>query len=475
TVAINLQVVPGPRVNVRRIVFKGNTRTSDEVMRREMRQFEGSWFSQVAVDRSRVRLRRLGFFETVDAETSPVPGTDDQVDVVFTVKETTSGSFMFGLGYSQTDGLTTSFELSQNNFTGSGNRIAVSAKRNSYQNAYSFSYTNPYFTDEGLALGYQATWSEIDYSDYNAAQYNTTNTAFQSVFGLPISENDSVSMSLGIDSKQVTVYESYTPQAIIDYIDAVGQRTFHAWRSELGWARDTRNDYFMPTSGMYQRVSADIALPGSTVEYFKINYDLSKYWPLAPWLVMLTRAELGYGDSYGADIKRYICRANGSDPQVSGQTTSDGSSGPGGVCGADATLERTLVASGLPFFENFYAGGTRSIRGFEDNSLGPRSEVSSSYPDGQPLGGSFKTIGSVELLFPKLFDSNAARVSAFLDIGNVFDGYKSFDSKELRASTGIALLWRAPVGPISISYSFPVRKEEGDKLERLQFSFGGGF
>ncbi len=475
TVAINLQVVPGPRVNVRRIAFKGNTRTSDEVLRREMRQFEGSWFSQVAVDRSRVRLRRLGYFETVEVETKPVPGTNDQVDVEFTVKETTSGSFVFGLGYSQLSGLTTSIQLSQNNFLGGGNRVSVEAQRSDYLQRYSFSYTNPFFTDEGMSLGYNLWWREFDYSDFNTAQYSTTSAAAQGVLGLPITENDTVSLLFGVDSNEILTFAGSTPKSIIDYIDAVGQRTFHAWRAELGWARDTRNDYFMPTGGTYQRISAEVALPGSTVQYYKLNYEFSKYWSLSPSFVLNTRAEFGYGDSYGSDIVRYICRTEGSDPMIPGQTNSTTTRpAADGTCSDGGTLHRTLVGNGLPFFENFYAGGTRSVRGFRDNTLGPRSEVIAGYR-GQPLGGSLKTTGSVELIFPKLFDSNAARVSAFLDFGNVFDGVDNFDAGQLRASTGVALLWRAPVGPISISYAFPLKKEDGDELERLQFTFGGAF
>jgi outer membrane protein insertion porin family len=449
TVAINLQVVPGPRVSVRRIVFKGNTRTSDEVLRREMRQFENSWYSQAAIDRSKVRLQRLGYFESVDVETPPVPGSNDKVDVVYSVKETTSGSFTFGLGYSQTYGVTTSIQLSQNNFLGGGNRVSVDASRSSYQERYAFSYTNPFFTDDGVSLGYNLSWRELDYSDFNTAQYNSTNGAAQVVFGVPITENDTVSLMVGIDSNQITTYPGSTPQAIIDYIDAIGQRTFHSWRSELGWARDTRNDYFMPTRGTYQRVGLETTLPGSTVEYYKLNYQFSKYWPIIPQLVINTRAEVGYGDSYGNDTSRVI-------------TNPDGST-------------RVVTASGLPFYENFYAGGTNSVRGFEDNTLGPRSEPTLSYNRGQPLGGSLKTVGSVEAYFPRLFDSPSARISAFVDFGNVYTGVDNFKANELRVSTGVALLWRAPVGPISISYAFPLKKEDGDEVERLQFTFGGQF
>ncbi|MCF5956218.1 outer membrane protein assembly factor BamA, partial [Xanthomonas perforans] len=167
TVAVNLQVVPGPRVTVRRILYKGNSRTSDEVLRREMRQFENTWYSQAAIDRSKIRLQRLGYFESVDVETPAVPGSNDQVDVVYNVKETTSGSFVFGLGYSQSFGVTTSVQLSQNNFLGGGNRVAVEASRSSYQQRYAFSYTNPFFTDDGVSLGYNLSWRALDYSDFN--------------------------------------------------------------------------------------------------------------------------------------------------------------------------------------------------------------------------------------------------------------------------------------------------------------------
>jgi len=478
TVAINLQVVPGPRVNVRRVVFKGNTRTSDEVLRREMRQFENAWYSQAAIDRSKIRLQRLGYFETVEVETPAVAGTNDQVDVVFNVKETTSGSFVFGLGYSQLAGMTASIQLSQNNFLGGGNRVSVEAQRSDYMQRYSFSYLNPFFTDEGLSLGYNLWWRELDYSDFNTAQYNSTNAAAQAVLGLPITENSSISLLFGIDSNQIQTYAGSTPQSIIDYVNAVGQRTFHAWRSELGWARDTRNDFFMPTRGMYQRVGLETTLPGSTVQYYKLNYEFSKYWMLHPAFVLRTGLDLGYGDSYGSDHVRALCYTPGTVVDTNGDGTVDTyvpGPDPSEPClPTSPDYDKTVIATGLPFFENFYAGGTRSVRGFRDNTLGPRSEPIGGYR-GQPLGGSLKTVGQIEMVFPRLFDSKAARVSAFVDFGNVYDGWDNFDANELRASAGVALLWRAPVGPISISYAYPFKKKDGDEIERLQFTFGGGF
>ena len=469
TVGINLQVVPGPRVNVRRILFKGNTRTADEVLRREMRQFEGAWYSQAAIDRSKIRLQRLGFFETVDVDNQPVAGTNDQVDVVFTVKEATSGSFIFGLGFSQLSGLTTSIQVSQNNFLGSGNRVSVEAQRNDYLQQYAFSFLNPYFTDEGMSLGYNLTWREFDNSNFNTAVYSTTSRSAQVTLGLPITENDTISALFGVDSNQIYTFPGSTPTSIIDYVDALDQRTFHAWRAQLAWARDTRNDYFTPTRGTFQRVSAEVTLPGSTVQYYKLNYQFSKFWPMTRFMVLNTRIELGYGDSYGSPVVRDVCYTAPTTP-----TTTNPNPAPPPpasdpcVPGSSPDFIRTITADGLPFFENFYAGGTNSVRGFRDNTLGPREST-------QPLGGAVKTVGSMEMYFPTLIKSPSARLSAFIDFGNVYRNADDFNVDTLRYSAGVAMLWRAPVGPISISYAFPISKQPGDEVERLQFTFGGQF
>ena len=479
TVGINMQVQPGPRVNVRRIVFKGNSRTADQVLRREMRQFEGSWYSQAAIDRGKVRLSRLGYFEEVNVENQPVPGSDDQVDVVYEVKETTSGSIAAGVGYSQLSGMNLSLQLSENNFLGSGNRVSVALTRSTYQKRYDFSFMNPYFTDEGLSLGYNLWWREFDYSSYNVAQYSTNSGAAQVFMGLPLSESDSISLMFGIDTNEILASPGSTPPPLVDYISAVGNRTFHSWRGQIGWGRDTRNDYFIPVAGSTQNLSAEIALPGSTVEYFKLSYDFAKYWPLSQMLVLKTGVNLGYGDSYGKSISRNLCYTAGTwvdgpdadtlpDTWVPGPPPSE----PCLVTSPD--YDKTVTANGLPFFENFYAGGIAAsgkVRGFVDNTLGPAYTSGSGYR--QPLGGSFLVAGTVEAIFPKLFDSPAARVSAFLDFGNVYDGWDNFSASELRASAGIALLWRSPMGPLSISYAMPLRKKDGDQIERLQFTFGG--
>ena len=479
TVSVNFFVEPGKRVYVRRIVFKGNTRTSDEVIRREMRQFEGMWYSQAAIDRSKIRLQRLGFFEDISVDTPAVAGSDDQVDVVINMKERTSGSFVFGLGYSQLSGVITSVSVQQNNFFGTGNRIAFTVQNNSFVRRVDFSYYDPYFTDDGVSLGYNLIYRELDQADANIANYTSDNGALQAVFGIPLTETDSIGVLFGIDRSQINAFTgrcpdgfvlpeeledpenppdgtiictptfASTPQPIIDYLDALNRRTFNAWRTEVSWARDTRNAFFNPTRGTFQRVAAELTLPGSTVEYFRLNYEFARFWPLSRALVLLTRGEIGYGDSYGSDTSRDLFDRFGE-------------------------FDRTVTATGLPFFENFYAGGVRSIRGFEDNTLGPGFTFEGT-DFRQPLGGALKTVGSVELIFPTLLDTDSARVSAFFDFGNVYADANDFDIGEFRASAGIALQWQAPIGPIILNLSTPIIKEDGDEIERLQFTFGTQF
>ena len=476
TVGLTLNVLPGPRTTVRHIVFKGNTRSADEVLRRELRQFEGAWYSQAALDRSRVRLQNLGYFETVEVDKAPVPGSPDKVDVTFTVKETTSGSFVFGVGYSQLSGVNTSLQLSENNFLGTGNRVAVAFQRSYYQTAYNFSFLNPYFTDGGMSLGYNVRVSKFDFSNFNVAQYSADSLSAQALFGIPITEWDSVGAMLGIDSNNINPTEGVTPDEVVDYIKAIGTRAFHSWRTQLRWARDTRNDYFMPSVGALQRATLEATLPGSTAEYYKLEYEYGRYWRLSPGLIMRTGINIGYGDAYMDPITRDLCWTAPTPP------TEENPNPPAPPAPSDPCTPsspdyiETVTADGLPFFENFYAGGTSSsgrVRGYTDNTLGPRAV--NAFGFSRAVGGALKTVGSIEMFFPRLFDSNAARISAFLDFGNVYKDIDAFDASELRASTGVALLWRSPMGPISISYAFPLRDQPGDQLERLQFSFGGQF
>ncbi len=495
TVAINFVVKPGPRVTVRRIVFKGNTATNDEVLRREIRQFEGAWYSQAMIDRSKIRLQRTGFFETVEIETPEVPGHKDQVDVVYTVKERNAGSFVFGIGYSQNAGVVTSIQLSQNNFLGTGNRFQIGLQNNSYSKSINFSWVDPYFTDDGVSVGYNFSYSDYSQSTTTTARYGSGNAAAEAIFGIPLSENTSITAALGIYRNQVTTYDGSTPPSVIEYLDKtlggraptggqtfpsgdddlnpatpstnddadpatldpvtttpdyIRQWTINAWTMRLGYQVDTRNDYLLPSRGMLNRVQAEVALPGSDLEYYRLNYDFEYYRPLGDWLIMKAGLSLGYGDAYGATSNAQ-CR----------------------VFNATGVLLYPVqtAACGLPFYKNFYAGGPGSVRGFTANTLGPTTTYGG-YSRLQPIGGPIKTTGTFEFFFPRLLSGPGTRISAFVDYGNVFARTGDFSLSTFRVTTGLALQWQSPVGPISISYALPIRKEVGDEIERLQFTFG---
>jgi outer membrane protein insertion porin family len=490
TVAINLFVKPGPRVHVRRILFSGNTKTADEVLRREMRQFEGAWYSQAAIDRSKVRLQRTGYFEEVNIETPKVQGQTDQVDVVINVKERSSGSFQFGLGYSQVGGLVTSVQLDQINFLGTGNRFSVAVEKNSYSKQINFAYSDPYFTDDGISVGYNLSYSDYNQANFNTARYTNSTAAGQVVFGIPLTETNSLQFMLGIDRNQLTTTDGQTPTTLTNYlVSTMGERaraiayytddesddptpppatddddvanpdpliahygpnrqwTINAWRLRAGWSRDTRNDYLLPSAGTYHSIGAEIALPGSDLEYYLLSYNFEHYMSLNRWLILKFGADLGYGDSYGKTRSDQCTLYDNSEVAIPGT---------GSRCG-------------LPFFKNYYAGGPGSLRGFQQNTLGP---IDNSFGFRQPLGGSVKTIGSVELFFPSLIKASGTRASIFLDYGNVFASTSDISFKEFRVSTGLAVQWQSPLGPISISYSFPIKKQTGDQIERLQFNFG---
>jgi outer membrane protein insertion porin family len=481
TVSINFFVNPGKRVYVRHINFKGNHSTQDEVMRREMRQLEGAWYSQAAIDRSKVRLQRLGFFKKVEITTPKVPGTDDQVDVLVTVEETSAGAATFGLGYSQVYGLVLSVSVSENNFLGTGDRASVTLSKSDFLKRYALSYYQPYLTPDGIGLGYDLSYSKLNQQQANLANYLSNTAAFATYIGLPVTENDTVNLQLGLNKTQIltgvtvtttdtsgnplTVTTYFSPDPIVNYIKQLNHETFHLWTLQASWAHDTRNKFFNPTHGSLQQFSAELSLPGSTVEYYKLIYHYAQYLPVTSALTFEGSATVGYGNTYRA--------ADGIDP----------------LSGA------ALKVRGLPFFENFYAGGISDVRSFRDNTLGPYAltpgctSATTSVYCRQPLGGNLKTVASAELIFPTPFvkDDSTTRLSWYFDVGNVFNQNNpslgtsgiynngGFSFGELRASTGISLRWQAPVGPIIINLGRPVRKKAGDIGETLQFNFGTTF
>ena len=474
TVDLTMYVEPGQRVYVRRVIFSGNTKTEDNVLRREMRQLEGSMYSQAAIDRSKIRLQRLGYFKKVDIDKKLVPGSQDQVDVSVKVEEQAAGSMQFGIGYSQYAGIILNASLSQNNLFGSGDSFSVSGSRSTYQTSFGANYYNPYLTDNGIGIGYSVNYSKTDYGNTDYANYSTSAKGFSTYLGIPISETDGVRVGLGISSNKVNLFPGYSPRDLIDYQNQLGNKTIHSWTGTLGWNHDTRNGFWAPTRGGLLQAQADVALPGSTVQYWKLTAEANHYWPIGKGFVLYLDGQVGYGKTYGkngiSDDQFAVLKAATEAQRGAGYVMPD-------------------LRQDFPFFANFSSGGVRDVRGFQDNTLGPRVCIDGSSPDArgnclgaywaQPIGGSFKVLGTAELYLPLPFlkDINTARVSLFTDVGNVYRDYRSFNASTLRASAGVSLHWQAPIGPLIISLAVPFRsqKSDGHYEERIQFTFGSQF
>lgn len=426
SVDLTFVVDPGRRVYVRRINFVGNEKTQDDVLRREMRQAEGGWFSTKDINRSKTRLERLRYLEQVTVETPPVPGTTDQVDVNVNVIERPSGNFIFGVGYGQNEGILLNTSVTQSNFLGTGNEVSFAFNNSQSDTIYSVSYTNPYFTPDGVSRGFRLAYQETDAEENNTADYTTNEYLGQVNFGFPLNEFDTLQLAFNVEGTDIST-TSNTPQEILDELEQNGD-SYLDFKVETSFARDSRNRLIFPDTGALNRVSVEITTPGSDAEYYKIGYRHQSYIPLLNFLTLSLRANIGYGDGYGD-------------------------------------------TDGLPFFEKYYAGGLSTVRGFEANSLGPR------YSDGDPRGGDLRLIGGAELIFPVPFlkDSQAFRLAAFVDAGNVFDSPGDFDAGELRYSTGIAARWLSPFGPLAISVAAPLNDEADDDTESVQFSFGVPF
>ncbi len=440
TVALTFFVDPGKRVYVRRISMKGNSRTRDEVLRREFRQMESSWYSSKKIKLSKDRLERLGYFEDVSITTKPVPGSTDQVDLETSVKETSSNSLMAGLGYSQSGGLSFSTSFNQKNFLGTGKQVGVAFNTSDINTVYSVNYVNPYYTVDGISRGFNFSYRSTDYDSANSADYVTDTITGGVNFGIPVNETDRI--GLGFDIEQTKFKLSDTvPNEITGFINDNGDEYLN-FKLSLNWSRNSTNHSLFPTSGGKQRLSGELSLPGSDLTYFKINYRHSQYFPLIEdGLTLGMRVDLGYGDGY------------------------------------DSTTT-------LPFYENFFAGGPKSLRGFEDNTLGPRgtctpahSYTSSDCDAGDPVGGNVRTLGSVELYIPPPFETETQnlRFSTFIDAGNVFKDIDSVDSNGMRVSAGVGMVWVSPVGPLGLSYAEPIVSKSGDQKQEFQFTLGSAF
>jgi outer membrane protein insertion porin family len=482
-VSINFFVDPGKRVYIRRIQFVGNSKTKDEVLRREMRQMESAWFSQVAIDRSKVRLQRLTYFETVEVETPAVPGTDDQVDVIVTVSERPAGSFTVGLGYSQVQGLIASLSVQQDNFIGSGKRLGLGISHSSIISSLNVSYDNPYWTDDGVSRGFYMRYQEFDQGAANISTFTSSEWAIGMNFGIPITEVDYLRSGLGIRSSQLNIGQfaciepdpdnpliceqfglrprfgdplSFSLDFNGDNIIEGNEREFDIYDWTVSWTRDSRNHFLNPTRGSAQSLILQTAIPGSTREFYKISYRGTKYWPVWAGLVFALRANIGYGDSYDSYDKDSKAEPVGTTEIVSGD--------------CDPT-DLMYLDTGLPFYEHFYSGGVRDIRGYDDNTLGPKDAFC------RAVGGDLKVAGGMELAFPTPFGASVSgtRIALFVDTGYVYENIDAFDASKLRGSFGLSVTWEAPIGPIVISYAFPFNDRPGDRTEDLQFSFGTTF
>ncbi len=456
-VDVTFFVDPGKRAYVRRIEFGGNGRTSDQVLRREMRQMEGAWASTQKIERSKVRLQRLGFFKGVTVETARVPGSDDQVDVKFQVEEQPSGSIGASVGYQQGTGVVFGANVSQSNFLGTGNQVTFNLQRTSIQNRYNFSYLNPYFTIDGVSRGFKLYFKETDYSDDNEfSSYRTDSYGVGVNYGYPINENERLRFGFGFDNTTIfaTQISADDVRAFIDYqeqpeelcVDGVcnggtQSESFNTFIGSASWKRSTLNRGVLPNRGASNTLALEFSIPGSDLNYYKLTYNGERYFPLSKSWTLRTRAELGYGGGY-ADTER------------------------------------------LPFYKHYLAGGTGSIRGFESRSLGPKEAVNDSDAvTDDPFGGNVLIESSLEFIFPTPFvkDKRTVRTLFFVDGGNVFDTERSddqnveLDPDEFRFSAGLSLSWITGIGPLTFTFAKALNDEPGDDVQFFDFSLGQFF
>ena len=420
-------VDPGPKVYVRQVNVRGNQSTRDEVIRREMRQIEGAVYSAKDIRRSRERIQRLGYFDEVKIETPAVPGTLDQVDINVTVQERSTGSFMFGVGYAGADGVLLQAEINRENLFGSGRELKFKVNQSSIEQVYEVAYTNPYFTKEGISLGYFVEYENIDTAETTSADYESNSSLFGVRTKIPVTEFNSLDLSLGFEQLELEGTTT-TPTEYSLFI------TDHPSSENLilsgGVTKDTRDSIFFPQKGYLRRALFAFTGPGSDLEYYKVTLRGRWYRPLGDNLTLNIRGVAGYGDGYG-DLDK------------------------------------------LPFFRNYYAGGTGTVRGYSPRSLGPRA--SDSLDDS--LGGSKRINATTELYFPVpgLDDSKNQRLSFFIDAGQVYGSNQSIDLAQLRYSTGITFHWFTAVGPMSLSYAMPFNDESTDDIKKLQFTLGTMF
>ncbi len=422
-VAFTFFVDPGRRVYVRRIQIQGNTRSRDEVIRREMRQMEAAWYDGEKINKSRTRVDRLGYFDEVTVETPAVPGTTDQVDLRVTVKEKPTGNMMLGAGLSSSEGLVFSGSLQQQNLFGSGKHVGVGFNTSKINKLYSFSYTDPYATIDGISRGFDVYMRDTDTEKTTTlATYATKSFGGGVRYGFPIGEDDNINFGLAVDSTQIKETTN-TPQRFKDFIAQYGDK-YTGLIGSLGWAKDTLDSRIYPMLGYVVRLNGEVGV-GSSLKYYRANAQYQRYFPLGRDYTLMLNSEFGLADGFG---------------------------------------ERPL-----PFYKYYYAGGVGSVRGYKAGSLG---EVDDS--TGDRLGGDRRLVANAEFLFPMPGggQDKSLRLGAFFDAGWVWGIGQKVNVGDLRYSAGLSLAWTSPLGPLKFSLAQPLNKKDGDQTQRLQFQMG---
>lgn len=422
-VAFTFVAEPGQRVYVRRINVMGNTKTQDEVIRREFRQMEGAWFATKKIQKSKQRVDRLNFFSEVNLETPPVQGTRDQLDLNISVKEKPTGSFNIGAGISSSQGLVLTAGITQSNLFGTGKQLSTQVNTSQSNQVYSVSYTNPYYTDDGVSRGFDLYQRNLDTTTTSISPYKSYTSGGGVRFGVPIDEDETLHYGLSVEQSTYELTTS-SPVQFQNYVNTFGATT-NNMLGTVGWTRDSRDSAIYPTDGKVQRAFVEAVLPVSDQRYYKFTYQHQKFHPLSKDVTLLLNAEAGVAGGY------------------------DGMQ--------------------LPFFKNFYAGGVGSVRGYEPNSIGPRDI------NGNLLGGDKRVLLNTEFLFPMpgYGKEKSVRLSAFVDGGIIYGAPTEVPGTDgPRYSTGLALTWISPVGPLKMSYAWPMAEQLNDRLQRFQFTLG---
>ena len=424
-VAFTFFVDSGRRVYVRKINISGNPKTRDEVIRREMRQLESAWYDGTRIERSKIRVRRLGYFEdgSVNIETPPVPGSNDQVDIEVSVAEKNTGNLLAGVGYSSSEGVVFNASVSQQNIFGSGNALALSLNTSRYNRTLSLTYTEPYWTVDGVSRTWEIYNKNIDPSGLSVSQYSSSTLGAAVGFGVPVSEIDTINFGFRVEHTNLSLFYN-SPPVYYQFVQDFGYST-NSYILSAGWSRDTRNDILYPTFGRLQSALMEIGLPFGDLAYYKLSYVNQAFWPVYGDFVLMLRADLGYGDGY--------------------------------------------AGKPMPFFKAFYAGGVGSVRGYESGSLGPRDIY------GNALGGKRKIVGNAELFYPILKGDKSVRLSGFLDAGQIYVNGFQPEFENFRYSGGVGLAWNSPIGPLKFSYAIPLNDIPADRIQRFQFQVGTVF